>query len=142
MSRFIEVGNQLINVDKIIRVIKANSSASIILEDSQCVDIDRRTIMNLEGLYEEIKGDSHIVNVIQPTETLYAVYEAEYDKVAHENVEYEAKEVKLLAVLGNGCIEPIELLNGRYEFCSISSYYIGMYNKKQIEKEFRCVEFI
>ena len=137
MSRFIEVGNQLINVDKIIRVIKANSSASIILEDDQHVDIDRRTIRDLEGLYKEIEGNSHIANVMQAPGELYAVYDKKYEKG-----EYEAKEVKLLAILKNGCIESVEVLNGCYELCTANSDYIGTYTKKQIEKEFRCVRFV
>lgn len=133
MSRFIEVENRLINTGKIVGVIKESSSLSIILENDERIDIDRRMIKNLDRLYKEIKGNSHIVNVIQPPETLYAVYDMEDEE---GNQVYEANEVKLLGILQDGRIEAIELCEGYYDVCSECANYMGIYTRDQIKYKF------
>ena len=139
MSRFIEVGNQSINVDKVIRVIKSSHSASIILEDGQRVDVDRRTVWDIEGLYKEIEGNSHIANVMKAPNELYAVYAIDDEE---GNRIYEAKKVRLLALLSDGHIESVDLFEGNYELCTVCSDYIGTYTNDQIARDFCNVQFI
>lgn len=133
MSRFVKVGNQLVNTDKIIRVIQGNGTLSIILEDDQRIDIDRRMIESLEYICDEIVSNDRIINIIHAPEELYAVYDMEDDE---GNRELEASEVKLLGLLQDGRIEPIELCDGYYELCSECSNFKGTYTKKQIEDGF------
>lgn len=138
MSRFIDLGAEIVNVDKIIRVIKCRDSLSIVLEDDHRIDIDRRMIKNLEYVCEEIKGSKHIVQVIEPTEDLYAVYCNEDDE---GNEVYEASEAKLLALLEDGKIEAVELCDGYYETCVECSNYLGLYTKERAIDEFENIEF-
>ena len=133
MSKFVKVGNELVNTDKIIRVIKGNSSLSIILEDDERIDVDRRMIRSLEYICDEIVSNDRIISIIQAPEELYAVYDMEDDK---GNRELEAIEIKLLGLLQDGRVEPVELCDGYYELCSECSNFKGTYTKKQIEDGF------
>lgn len=139
MSRFIDLGAEIVNVDKIIRVMKGRDGLSIVLEDDHRIDIDRSTIKNLDYIGELIYGSRHIVQVFEPTEELYTLYAISDDLSGTEL--YQATKVKLLAVLANGQIEAVELCDGSYETCVECSNYYGIYTKEQALERFGDVDF-
>lgn len=124
MTRFAKINNEYINVEDIRSFNWCMGNVSIEHIDGIC-----ETYPNM-GLFNELTGQKHIIQVFPCTEPLYAVYDVDDP----DDPEDSASKAICLALCADGTIYPVELCDGSFDIPSPTSNYVGTFRESELSR--------